>query len=434
MPNPKFSCTACGRQFTWKPSIAGKSAKCSCGAIIQVPTEIAAEEEDDAALYELAAAAEVAAPIHSAAPIAMPSVAPAAKSIAYANPRTAAKPTDRFTAQNLIDPTRDIYVPIALLVAGFLLAIVWGFHELHSGANTLFAVSFVMTLNTLVKTVVVTGLALLFAPMLGVSFGTLGTGTLKFASILIFTDAVNLWLEALLHAAGATPTHGHTVVRVPFTVSLFLSVAIITGLCYYLFSMDGSETRMFAVPLALVSRLIDWALQIFLLGIIVGMHAAQHPAPPPTPVIITPPAATTPDTSTPSPDAGGVPTTAPTTAPVQPAAITPTKFDQFVDNRIRTQKLFVQEGREWRQHQITRDNATNALIEQMYQAGAQGVYVELQGARAGHAIFLYVKLPADPDAQAACKQVADTFRQSKNLPKGMPNTNQYLVVLLPRSK
>ena len=33
----KFNCTQCGREFTWKPEIAGRKAKCKCGSIITVP-------------------------------------------------------------------------------------------------------------------------------------------------------------------------------------------------------------------------------------------------------------------------------------------------------------------------------------------------------------------------------------------------------------
>ena len=33
----KFSCPSCGRQFSWKPELAGKGAKCKCGATITVP-------------------------------------------------------------------------------------------------------------------------------------------------------------------------------------------------------------------------------------------------------------------------------------------------------------------------------------------------------------------------------------------------------------
>ena len=33
----KFSCNQCGREFRWKPEIAGKQAKCKCGATVTIP-------------------------------------------------------------------------------------------------------------------------------------------------------------------------------------------------------------------------------------------------------------------------------------------------------------------------------------------------------------------------------------------------------------
>ena len=79
----KFKCAACGREFRWKPELAGKKAKCKCGATVQVPAAdpaaapppppppAEAESFDD--VYALAAAeAEQAAATNQAhaAPIA----------------------------------------------------------------------------------------------------------------------------------------------------------------------------------------------------------------------------------------------------------------------------------------------------------------------------------------------------------------------------
>ena len=51
-PNkPQFECLSCGKHFAWKPEIAGKKAKCTCGATVQVPMSIEIppppEPEDD---------------------------------------------------------------------------------------------------------------------------------------------------------------------------------------------------------------------------------------------------------------------------------------------------------------------------------------------------------------------------------------------------
>ena len=37
--DPKFTCTGCGKEYRWKPELAGRKAKCACGATLVVPTE-----------------------------------------------------------------------------------------------------------------------------------------------------------------------------------------------------------------------------------------------------------------------------------------------------------------------------------------------------------------------------------------------------------
>jgi len=46
----KFPCSECGREFTWKPEIAGRKARCKCGATLVVPkTRPGSEIEDEPA-------------------------------------------------------------------------------------------------------------------------------------------------------------------------------------------------------------------------------------------------------------------------------------------------------------------------------------------------------------------------------------------------
>src|SRR5437764_5463840 len=34
-----FSCDSCGKQYPWKPELAGKKAKCKCGAVLSIPAQ-----------------------------------------------------------------------------------------------------------------------------------------------------------------------------------------------------------------------------------------------------------------------------------------------------------------------------------------------------------------------------------------------------------
>ena len=68
----QFSCDACGKSYRWKPELAGRKAKCKCGAVMHCPaTEPGKESEDD--MYDLAPAAEepkAARPVMNVAPLA----------------------------------------------------------------------------------------------------------------------------------------------------------------------------------------------------------------------------------------------------------------------------------------------------------------------------------------------------------------------------
>ena len=37
--DPKFNCSTCGKEYRWKPELAGKKAKCKCGNVIAVPSK-----------------------------------------------------------------------------------------------------------------------------------------------------------------------------------------------------------------------------------------------------------------------------------------------------------------------------------------------------------------------------------------------------------
>ena len=59
---PKFNCSTCGKEYRWKPELAGKKAKCKCGNVITVPAKPPAAakpkprpaEDDLDGLYALA--------------------------------------------------------------------------------------------------------------------------------------------------------------------------------------------------------------------------------------------------------------------------------------------------------------------------------------------------------------------------------------------
>src|SRR6266513_4898710 len=64
-----FSCNSCGKQYPWKPELAGKKAKCKCGAILSIPAKPQAARAPAA---RAPARAAVAAPAVRAVPAEIP--------------------------------------------------------------------------------------------------------------------------------------------------------------------------------------------------------------------------------------------------------------------------------------------------------------------------------------------------------------------------
>jgi hypothetical protein len=391
----KFSCTGCGRQYSWKPELAGRTAKCKCGVVRRVPEAAPRAEvsaDDDAGLYELAAGAEVARPAAEAAsaPVVRPpaaAVAAAGRGLAYENPKVRAK--ESLPEDKLTDPVRDLYVPVGMLVVGFLAVLGWGFREVSAGAEGIVVVGMAVGVTTLVKTVVVTGLALMFAPAMGISFGTLGSGVLKFAAILILADAALLWLDVVMQASGALPSSGHMGRggrRGVWYVNVMTMVVIISVSSWYLFNMDSEETGTFAVPLAIVSWIVGFVLKLITIAVLTAMASAPAPAPVAAP-------------------AGGGGASAPA-APVTPA-VELTERDVEIDQAIARSGSSLVEGGDWRRDNMKgRGRATAELIEKLYsQAGAGRVYV------AGYGRELYVLLPEGAAARKACEAKAKALGQ-----------------------
>ena len=45
--HPPVLCPSCGKQFRWKPELAGKRAKCKCGGVMTVPEQEPPDSEHD---------------------------------------------------------------------------------------------------------------------------------------------------------------------------------------------------------------------------------------------------------------------------------------------------------------------------------------------------------------------------------------------------
>lgn len=239
-----FSCGQCGKSYPWKASIAGKKAKCACGQVLTVPQS--PPMQDDGGLYDIGEPAPAPAP--AAHP--MPAVR---RPLAYA-----VEEKSHFSSDSLVHPARDIYVPIGLLITGFLAMFAWALVDVQLPMRAMAIIALAAGVATTIKTAILIGIALIAAPMMGISFGTLRTAILKFAAIIIVTDAAMLWLDVMMQAVGAMPAYGPGV-RGTGLVKVMSAAVIITLLTRYLFDMDWDETAEIAVPMAVLSRLIGFS-------------------------------------------------------------------------------------------------------------------------------------------------------------------------------
>ena len=141
----RFSCESCGKSYALKPELSGRRVKCKCGHVMtvpQAPPSGPAEQRVDDDLYDMAPDPAKSpapkgrvplAPITPRAPLApIQSSAPAVTMQTTVAPGTGGIPLayqkgptqrerERMSSATLMDMKRDVYVPVALLVVGFLI-------------------------------------------------------------------------------------------------------------------------------------------------------------------------------------------------------------------------------------------------------------------------------------------------------------------------
>src|SRR5947208_2761406 len=101
----------CGKQYPWKPELAGKRARCKCGNVVSIPAQSPTEPALEEDPFDIAALAE-------GPPIAAPPMA-YAPATAYAPPMTA----PLASAAPVTGPT--MLVKIGMLAGGLLLLAVF---------------------------------------------------------------------------------------------------------------------------------------------------------------------------------------------------------------------------------------------------------------------------------------------------------------------
>jgi hypothetical protein len=247
---------------------------------MQVPSEPPPEPEpemDEDALYALADA-EVEAARKSPANDAMhvPRVAPVAAVSGAGSARTIPRgaaplayqrgPTERererFSSKTLVDIKRDLYVPLALIIAGMLLQVVFYLTRYQLSGTGIAVTTFGLSLITAFKAALLIGFALVTAGPLGVSFGGVWSCVLKLAALAAFSDGLTTWVEYGMDKLGAG--------GMGYMVSFPVALATYWLLLIYLFSMDAGDSWMVVVILSVFDYIVRTVLLLLLLKAILG--------------------------------------------------------------------------------------------------------------------------------------------------------------------
>jgi hypothetical protein len=263
-PEANFNCAACGKKFRWKPEIAGRKAKCTCGNVIDVPATLDAPPPDD--LYDLAPSDEppkrksnptpaqgvsvqsTAAPVATAQPTAM---------LGYASNKSKSRFDENYGSGGVTgNPFRDLYLPIALILVGTLVTVLEMMYFSGRKLGFTFAVPYV-ALYLVINLAILFAACLLAVKIMDMGFGPLGQGILKLSAISIAPAALAAIITYLLHD--------------PFgMVGASISLGLYWGLFYYFFDLDGQEIMILTAIIWLFRTWGSFFIAALLLNMVIG--------------------------------------------------------------------------------------------------------------------------------------------------------------------
>jgi hypothetical protein len=262
-----FACQSCGRHYPWKSEFVGRKARCKCGEVLRVPSAPQGEPESD--LYDLtdearpaaAAARRVDRPAQVAAqPASAPIVEPApaastapraALSYPTADTPAAADPS----SSAMIDPLKDIKIPIALLIAGIAVQFVVGWIEyrgLYSPVGILAGIGIQLIVGTTLMLIA----AFIAARFMGLAFGPFWIALLKLSAVAVASPAMADFLYFFLQYI---PILGGFM-------SWILSFLFYFALLGMLFDLDQNETLWLVLVIFLVRLFAAIVVFSYLMG------------------------------------------------------------------------------------------------------------------------------------------------------------------------
>ncbi|HEY0008025.1 MAG TPA: hypothetical protein VGB55_04820 [Tepidisphaeraceae bacterium] len=260
-----FVCPQCLKQHPWKSEWAGKQAKCPCGQMITVPPE---PDEPDL-MYDLAIPAGPPQPVKSLTvrtPTAddAPFDAQGRPRLGYHSGTNEVKARQK-ALEVISSPGRDLYAPIALLAAGLLMYAIWVIGAAGGDMVDVAITSLFLAGLTIVKTVVLIGVAFLAANLFGAFFGTFWTAVLKLAAIIVFADFAILWMDHFISSLSLGTVGGRRMGFRIFGLMFLLQTLLICAVSYFLFDIEYDDIFKVGVALAMASRLVDLIVGLVLM-------------------------------------------------------------------------------------------------------------------------------------------------------------------------
>jgi hypothetical protein len=426
----KFSCASCGKEYRWKPELAGKQAKCKCGATITVPRNpppppVPRQAEVDLdGLYALAAEEKKAGARLASDPEAAttqqgyrcPScgtelpvgatvcpncsmdmktgrkrAAQGARSngVAAASAGFAMSKRGGGTGKQLsikgggkfdvkepegfpdFNPVRDLYAPLALIAVG---AILYFFQvRLEYGTEEAGEFGQMFLIVNLVSDVLLMGVAMLICLKFINTGEKLPQTMLKFIAVAFAPTAVGGIVEYYVGQA--------TFSRLGWAAGALASIGLCAVLIKFLFNLHKDNASKIAVTIYLVRRWGKFLMFLVLIVVLAGMIVKKVS------------------------DAAAKGERGETEFVRSASPKEANANDAEAERMLKEDDFF--EAREWLkadpQHTIYNLNEKSAAtVESVYAMGATKVSVGVSGNGAGGPVKtqLIVELPADPDQRA----------------------------------
>ena len=227
-----FPCPRCRLAHPWAVEHVGKTARCGCGHVLKVPPASA-----------VPGAAAVPPPVplpanddsgHLPAFLRMPPAPAAGHDALSADVEAELAAVGKYGEEDLTrpDPRRDLHVPVALLVIGFVITIIDFGYSMHPGVAVAAGV-LITGIKLFFGMILMLGAALLAARFAGVNFGPIGPALLKLAGLCLAPSALGDLTTTLLGGDMA-------VAQIGWVVRVVLYWALVS----YLFRLDGGQTAI----------------------------------------------------------------------------------------------------------------------------------------------------------------------------------------------